>query len=80
MCYGTGAKPSNGTPATGTIIGGVSMANCTAADMYFPLGLSAVITGLTLGTAYWLDICGCSAGNGAGSVTLMNVAFAAHEF
>jgi hypothetical protein len=55
--YGTGSAPTNGTAQTGTFFGslmspvknsGIAVANVIIYD--------AVITGLTVGTAYWFDL------------------------
>lgn len=53
--HGTGTAPSNGAAATGTqdAISGID--NLSTATHYVPFGLSCVVTGLTVGTTYWLD-------------------------
>ena len=61
MRYGpgaVGAAPSNGAAPAGTSVGGVGIiaAATLAAGKAIPFSLSGVITGLTLGTAYWLDL------------------------
>jgi hypothetical protein len=55
--YGTGASPANGAALTGTTIGGTAKLSGTAgAGFFYPFSLSAVITGLILGTAIWFDL------------------------
>lgn len=58
--YGTGSAPSNGASATGTAFTAqVTYTNpttVTASDVAQPFSLSGVITGLTVGTTYWIDV------------------------
>jgi hypothetical protein len=75
--YGTGTPPANGAAFTGTAIGGIASRGVLAANTLIPFSLSAVITGLTLGTAYWLDL--GYAASAAGSAALLNVAVSAFE-
>lgn len=52
---GTGAAPANGDALTGTARGNiVSMVNSVAGQR-MPFSVNAVVTGLTVGTAYWID-------------------------
>lgn len=54
--YGTGAAPTNGGALTGTAIGAaVANSACNATNLS-AFALSATVSGLTLGTAYWFDI------------------------
>jgi hypothetical protein len=50
----------------------------TAADVAVPFSISYVITGLTPGTAYWLDVAAKAVGS-AGEIGLSNVAIVAFE-
>jgi hypothetical protein len=62
MAFGTGAAPANGAAVTGTnvtpnvraatssVVGGAGIPN----DV--PVTLCAMLTGLTVGTAYWVDV------------------------
>lgn len=57
--YGTGTAPTNGAAATGTTTqasGSSTPALTNAGGFYFSLGFMGVITGLTAGTAYWMDL------------------------
>lgn len=57
--YGTGAAPANGDATTGTdalvLLDLFSYSNPTA-NLVGTLTVMAVITGLTLNTAYWIDV------------------------
>jgi len=77
LFYGTGTAPANGAASTGTqatpaqrAITGVAV---TAADQR-PFVLIAMLTGLTVGTPYWVDML-TTQGLAAGGVTVNNVTF-----
>jgi hypothetical protein len=60
ISYGTGGAPSNAAAVTGTQVGAVqkytsAIAPTAAADVAVPFSHSVVVTGLTVGTAYWID-------------------------
>jgi hypothetical protein len=66
--YGTGSAPANAAALAGTAVGGkVSsvLERATANDLQ-PFSIQAIVTGLTIGTAYWLDLslAAIVAGNG----------------
>lgn len=77
MRYGTGAAPSNGAAATGTSVGSNLSQESTLANAPMAFFSSAIITGLTPGTAYWFDL---TEQAGGGTATLSNVSFSAMEF
>lgn len=58
--YGTGSAPSNGAALAGTAAGSaVKMTNPSIATLSVgrsPFSLNAVVTGLTVGATYWIDI------------------------
>jgi hypothetical protein len=58
--YGTGTAPTNGAALTGTTAGSlVKQINASLALLVpgaGPVALNALVTGLTLSTAVWLDI------------------------
>jgi hypothetical protein len=61
IAYGTGNAPANNAAATGTVVGEPqryqnATALTTAADLRVPIALHSLITGLTLGVTYWIDI------------------------
>jgi len=64
---GTGTPPALGAPITGTQVSGISV---IAINEFTDITLSDILTGLTLGTTYWLDI-GVQAITG-GSLVLNN--------
>jgi hypothetical protein len=75
--YGTSTAPTNGANLTGTQVGSVyAFAQAVASDATgFAIGV--VITGLTAGTAYWLDLAVGSAGGHA--ITFGSTNISAHE-
>jgi hypothetical protein len=61
LSYGTGSAPANAAALTGTQVGNPqSWTNpstaSAAADVAVPFSIHAVISGLTIGTAYWIDL------------------------
>jgi hypothetical protein len=77
--YGTGTAPAHGAALTGTAVGAQSLGHSTTANFTLPFSISAVVTGLTLGTAYWLDV--VYASNSASSTAkLSNATICAMEF
>lgn len=58
ITYGTGTAPTNGAALTGTAIGSIQssvLERATANDLQ-TFSLAAMVTGLALGTAVWIDI------------------------
>lgn len=53
--YGTGAAPSNGAAATGTAIGSIMVSTIPNINYRVPMTLTAIATGLSIGTTYWID-------------------------
>jgi hypothetical protein len=65
LSYGTGGAPSNGGALAGTQVGAVyAFAQDVASDAT-GFSLTAVVTGLSAGTAYWLDLAVGSSGGHA---------------
>lgn len=55
--YGTGTAPTNGAAATGSSAGSQQAIDIPiAAGDRIPFALSAIVSGLTLSTAYWIDL------------------------
>jgi hypothetical protein len=56
--HGTGAAPVNGAAVTGTGDGKAirMINNASTAALRLPFALTSLVTGLTLGTAIWIDI------------------------
>jgi hypothetical protein len=77
ICWGTGTAPANGAALTGTAIGSVQAFTSPSAAGKVPFCLTAVLTGLTAGTAYWIDL--AVAAVGGGTATVSSVATSRHE-
>jgi hypothetical protein len=61
ISYGTGTAPTSNAALTGTQVGGQQQATIATTatavgDVHTPFSVSAVVTGLTIGTAYWVDL------------------------
>lgn len=60
ISHGTGTAPVNAATLTGTQDGAVMKytipSTAIAADVMQPFSVNAVVTGLTKGTAYWIDL------------------------
>jgi hypothetical protein len=57
--YGTGTAPTNGVALTGTAVGTLpnsANANLALDVNRYPFAVSAVVTGLVVGTPYWVDL------------------------
>jgi len=83
LSYGTGTAPANAAALTGTQVGQVQKytnpATATAiADVAVPFTTQAVITGLAVGTTYWIDLAAETVGI-ANSGKLTNVSVSAIE-
>jgi hypothetical protein len=76
--YGTGAAPANGNAATGTTAGNHVSGASAAANALLPFSIVAVVTGLTVGTAIWIDLeLGAVTG---GTASLSNLSVIVEEF
>ena len=79
---GTGTAPANAASLTGTQVGQpmeyVNAAALTAADVQVPACTTAVITGLAIGTARWIDLAAKSVGT-VSVTALTNVSVSAME-
>lgn len=61
IAFGTGTAPLSNATATGTVAGSVQkytapVAPTAAADVAVPFSIAAVVTGLTVNTAAWIDL------------------------
>src|SRR5439155_2819066 len=74
---GTGTAPINGAALTGTVRGGTPATTAAVGSEKSPFSVNAVVTGLTLGTAVWLDL-GVAAVIG-GTATVENISISAVE-
>lgn len=82
LSHGTGAAPANLAAITGTQDGAIQKYTngntVVAADIAIPFSIQVVLTGLTLGTAYWLDLAAKAVAT-ASSCGLKNVSISAVE-
>jgi hypothetical protein len=76
--YGTGTKPVIGQVAQGTAPGALVSYTVPTAGGSVPVSVSAIVTGMTIGTAYWLDV-SLNATGGVGTASLLNAALTATE-
>lgn len=68
IAFGTGTAPVNGVSSAGTSVGTRISGQSINANAPLPFSQTAIITGLTPSTAYWLDI-NLLAGGGTTSIT-----------
>jgi hypothetical protein len=82
LSYGTSTAPTSNAALTGTQVGTVQQyllaQTVTAIDVQVPFCQTAIVAGLTLGTAYWLDLAAEAVSNTGFAFSNVNVA--AHEF
>lgn len=79
MRYGTGAGPANGAALTGTVVGNTqNLSNGSGPANQTSYSMTRIITGLTAGVTYWLDI--GVAVVGSGTLTLVGNTCTAREF
>ena len=80
--YGTGTAPVNGAAVTGTRFGAGADPNFRApsigSTVPAQIALTDVITGLTLGTAYWFDLA-LSTSNASDTAQVQNVSISVTE-
>jgi hypothetical protein len=55
--YGTGTPPTNGSAGTGTEISKI-IPEFASSISIVPFTLQGIVSGLSVGTTYWIDICG----------------------
>lgn len=82
LSYGTGAAPGSNAALAGTQVGNVvtykNPAAVTAGNVAAPFSTQVVLTGLTLGTAYWFDLAAKAIAN-ANNIGLANLSVTAVE-
>jgi len=54
--YGTGTAPTNGAILTGTTVGSLIKMVSSSATNRMPFHCNAIVSGLTVGTTYWIDL------------------------
>src|ERR1700680_2582009 len=70
--YGTGTAPTNGAALTGTAVGN-NIADNNPVTNKIPFSVQAVVTGLTAGTAYWVDVGLAAITGGTASIATVSV-------
>lgn len=74
---GTGSAPANGASLTGTARGNIAKMSFTGSiTTNDPFSLTAIVAGLTLGTAIWMDLDALST---SAALTLTNISISAFE-
>lgn len=76
---GTGSAPLNGGVSAGTALGSQIFATSTGAGAQVPFALTGILTGLTPGTAYWVDL-GASSSTTSSGVTIRSICASIEEF
>lgn len=71
--YGTGTAPINGAAVTGTQAGASQTSTSLVAASKSGFSIAAVVTGLTIGTAYWVDVALNAVTGGTATVTGVTV-------
>lgn len=71
---GTGTAPTNGAALTGTTRGGlvrgkITASGATSTPLIVPFSCNAIVTGLTIGTAIWIDVELAAITSGTASIT-----------
>jgi hypothetical protein len=74
--FGTGSAPANAAAVTGTALGGLIVATMAAVNQAMPFTVGGIITGLTPGTTYWVDL---AIDSSSGSTTVQQVGIWAFE-
>ena len=70
--YGTGTAPANGAAATGTTAGAALQSAPTNGSGPEAFSINAIVSGLTLSTAHWIDV-GLAASAGTGSIRTISI-------
>jgi hypothetical protein len=72
--YGTGTPPSNGAALEGTVIANANAIITTAANnQRTGFSIATYLTGLTVGTTYWLDLSLAATGGGTASLAALGI-------
>lgn len=69
IAYGTGTAPTLNAAATGTVKGSLLTCTSNAGGSYTPFSTTAIVTGLSSGTAYWIDL---QYSNQSGATTVLS--------
>ena len=71
LSYGTGTPPAAGAAVTGTQVGGTAKETSAAASASLEIALVAVVSGLTVGTTYWLDVAYSAITGGTATISII---------
>lgn len=72
--YGTGTAPANAAALTGTTAGGMpQFVPPATGGLKVPFALNAVVTGLSVSTAYWIDVALAAITGGTASISDVSV-------
>ena len=77
LSYGTGTAPTNGAALTGTQVGNTESFTALTGVLVVPFAQQAVVSGLTVGTTYWLDAAVKAVTGGTASI--LNISLTAIE-
>jgi hypothetical protein len=71
--YGVGAAPANGAALTGTAVGGLVQYVAATVAQKAPFSLNALVIGLILGQAVWIDVGLAAITGGTASITDVSI-------
>lgn len=74
--YGTGTAPTNGAALTGTQLAGTPTFSLSLTNQRVPFSITGIASGLTLATAYWIDMAVIAT---AGTASVGNLTCVANE-
>lgn len=77
LYYGTGTAPANAAALTGNAIGSIVKFVAAAAAQRVPFSITVIVSGLAIGTAYWIDASLAIVTGGTG--TIKDISLAAIE-
>ncbi len=71
LSYGSGTPPAANSALAGTQVGGTAKETSAAASASNEVALAAVVTGLTVGTTYWLDVAYSAITGGTATISIV---------
>ena len=78
LLYGTGTAPSNGAAQSGAAAGAALQVKVSTTAYPMPFSITWVATGLTVSTAYWIDL--SEYNSAASAATVEDLSVTAVEF
>ena len=70
--YGTGTPPAPNSAVIGILTGGIVQVTSAAANANNEIVLVSIVTGLTVGTTYWLDVSYSAVSGGTAAINIIN--------